>query len=96
MDLAIEHGQFDEAVAMSEKLSQREFASKLATAFDCQDYVKRKKVCLKSVTAVHAVCYDLDFLIAGRGETKSKETEIKVEVLIFPFYLCAQITVLCL
>ncbi len=29
---------------MSERLSQREFASKVATAFDCRDYVKRKKV----------------------------------------------------
>ena len=29
---------------MSERLSQREFASKVATAFDCNDYVKRKKV----------------------------------------------------
>lgn len=29
---------------MSERLSQREFASKVATAFDCHDYVKRKKV----------------------------------------------------
>ena len=30
---------------MSERLSQREFASKLTTAFECHDYVKRKKVC---------------------------------------------------
>ena len=30
---------------MSERLSQRDFASKVATAFDCHDYVKRKKVC---------------------------------------------------
>lgn len=44
MDLAIERGQFDEAVQMSEKLSQREFASKVATAFDCQEFVKKKKV----------------------------------------------------
>lgn len=44
MDLAIEQGQFDEAVMMSEKLSQREFASKLATAFDCQEFVKQQKV----------------------------------------------------
>ena len=61
MDLAIEHGQLDEAVMMSEKLSQREFASKLATAFDCQDFVKRKKViCLKSVNCC-AMCCDLVF-----------------------------------
>ena len=44
MDLAIEQGQFDKAVMMSKRLSEREFASKLATAFDCQDFVKRKKV----------------------------------------------------
>lgn len=44
MDLAIEKGRLEEAVEMSEKLSQREFASKLATAFDCRDYVKRKTV----------------------------------------------------
>ena len=46
MELAIEEGQFEEAVTMSERLSQREFASKLATAFDCHDYIKKKKVCV--------------------------------------------------
>ena len=44
MDLAIEQGRFNEAVSKSEQLSQREFASKVATAFDCQDFVKKKKV----------------------------------------------------
>ena len=60
MDLAIEQGQFDEAVMMSEKLSQREFASKLATAFDCQDFVKRKKV-LPETNNCRALCYNLVF-----------------------------------
>ena len=44
MDLAIEQGRFNEAVSKSEQLSQREFASKVATAFDCQDFVKKRKV----------------------------------------------------
>lgn len=48
LDLAIEEGQFEAAVDMSERLSQRDFASKLATAFDCHDYIKRKKVCSMS------------------------------------------------
>ena len=52
MDLAIEQGQFEHAVMMSEKLSQREFASKLAAAFDCQDFVKRKKVLPETNNAV--------------------------------------------
>jgi hypothetical protein len=44
MGECIERGEFEEAVEMSEKIAQREFSSKVATAFECRDYIKRKKV----------------------------------------------------
>lgn len=57
MDLAIEQGRLDEAVAMNEKLTQREFASKVATAFDCHDYVQRKTVWSSTFIAENTVCF---------------------------------------
>lgn len=44
MDSLIEKGQLEEAAALSDKLTQRDFASKVAIAFDCQEYAKQKKV----------------------------------------------------
>lgn len=44
MDKLIEEGQFKEAASISDKLAQREFATKVSKAFDCLEYSKRKKV----------------------------------------------------
>ena len=44
MDSLIDKGQLEEATALSDRLSQRDLASKVATAFDCQEYAKKKKV----------------------------------------------------
>lgn len=44
LDSAIEKQQFDEAVALSDKLSQRKFAKQVTTAFSCHEYVRQTKV----------------------------------------------------
>ena len=41
----MERGELEEAVSLSDEMANREFATKISTAFDCLDYVKRKKVC---------------------------------------------------
>ena len=44
LDKAIEQGKLDEAASISNTIATREFAGKVATAFDCVDYVKKQKV----------------------------------------------------
>lgn len=67
-------------MGMSERLSQREFASKVATAFDCHDYVKRKKVCSTEGRS-HSNNEQLCLFLIDRGrEEKGQEAKIKMEV----------------
>ena len=44
LDSAIERREFDEAVTLSDKLTQRKFAKQVTTAFDCHEYIKKRKV----------------------------------------------------
>lgn len=44
MDAAVESRNLDEAASISDTLASREFASKVAIAFDCVEYVKKQKV----------------------------------------------------
>ena len=44
LDTAVGRGNLEEAAAISDTIATREFASKVATAFDCVDYVKKQKV----------------------------------------------------
>ncbi len=45
LDAAVEQGKLAQAAALSDTMATRDFASKVATAFDCADYVKKQKVC---------------------------------------------------
>ena len=42
MDEQIERGHYEAAATISDKLSQREFATKVATAFNCLEYSTMK------------------------------------------------------
>lgn len=44
LDRAVAEGEFEEATRLSDRLAQRELASKVATAFDCHHYVEKTKV----------------------------------------------------
>ena len=45
LDETVEKGDLEKASAISDHLASRELACRVATAFDCVDYVKRCKVC---------------------------------------------------
>ncbi len=42
--MAVERGKLEEAATISDEIANRKFATKIATAFDCVEYVKKKKV----------------------------------------------------
>lgn len=80
LDVAVETGDLDKAATISDNIATREFASKIATAFDCVDYVKRKKVCM----SLHA-CMTVKQHVAD-GERKEEARQAQVEV---SWYNCA-------
>ncbi len=41
----MEKGDFEKATVISDTMATRALASKVATAFDCVEHVKRQKVC---------------------------------------------------
>lgn len=43
MDAAVEKGELEEAAAISDQMASRELATKVATAFDCLEYVKNQR-----------------------------------------------------
>lgn len=43
LDKAVSEGEFNEAVKLSDRLAQRDLATKVATAFDCYHYVQNSK-----------------------------------------------------
>ena len=46
LDRAVQKGELDRAAALSDAMATRELACKVATAFDCVDYDKRRRVSL--------------------------------------------------
>ena len=40
----MEKGELEKAVAISDDMANRKFASQIATAFDCVEYAKKQKV----------------------------------------------------
>lgn len=44
LDAAVERGDLEQAVLLSDDMANREFASQIATAFDCVEYAKKRKV----------------------------------------------------
>lgn len=47
--------ELEQAVAISDSMATRELASKIATAFDCVEYVKKQKVILVLVSSTYDV-----------------------------------------
>lgn len=44
LDKAVSEGEFEEAATLSDRLAQRDLATKVATAFDCYRYMQKSKV----------------------------------------------------
>jgi hypothetical protein len=64
LDKAIEEGDLEKAVKISDQLAGREFAIKIATAFDCLEYLEHQKV-----------CEYFDWIISLDKESSSGETQ---------------------
>lgn len=60
MGQLIEQGQLEEAVAVSDTLAQRDFALNVATAFDCREYVEKKRVSVLTRMIIRAT---MDYIL---------------------------------
>lgn len=78
LDKAVSEGEFNEAVKLSDRLAQRDLATKVATAFDCYHYVQNSKVNKRHISTEHTAI--LLWLLGRRGEKTAQEAKAPLEV----------------